>query len=237
MKGQKSEIRNQKSNPPSAHLLKGGKGGLLNEKGIALVMVLVLSAIVLVMMAGLIYMVASGTQVSGIQKRYKTAVEAGVGGANITFQVIKLKEDAPGTTSLLNALTAGGLTAIITTPAGCTSTDRYGYSFAGLNAKLNAPTSAWSANCDSSLTIAPPASGDNSTYDMRFDLGTYRVYSKIVDTVYGNTGGDTGIVRNQVTGPNDEQGVTVPFLYTIELDSENPANPAERAKLSILYKE
>ncbi len=100
--------------------------------------------------------------------------------------------------------------------------------------------SAWSADCNSSLTITPPVSGDNNTYDMRFDFGTnptYRVYSKIVDTVYGNTGGDTGIVRNQVTGPNDEQGVTVPFLYTIELDAENPANPAERAKLSILYKE
>ncbi len=140
MKSQKSEIRSQKSNPPSPPLLKGGEGGLLNEKGIALVMVLVLSAVVLAIMAGLIYMVTSGTQVSGIQKRYKTAIEAGVGGANITFQVIKLKEDTPGTTSLLNYLTNGGIPSNIITPITCASTDRYGNSFTGLNAKLNAPT-------------------------------------------------------------------------------------------------
>src|SRR4030067_537165 len=66
-----------------------------NEKGIALVMVLVLSAIILIIMAGLIYMLITGTQISGMQKRYKTALEAGIGGADITYQIIGARIDNP----------------------------------------------------------------------------------------------------------------------------------------------
>ena len=63
-------------------------GVLSNEKGIALVMILILSAIALAIMAGLIYMITAGTQISGMQKRYKTALEAGKGGTDITYQLI-----------------------------------------------------------------------------------------------------------------------------------------------------
>src|SRR4030067_1587792 len=75
-----------------------------NEKGIALVMVLVLSAIILIIMAGLIYMLTTGTQLSGMQKRYKTALEAGIGGADITYQVIALRGETSSTSSLLGEL-------------------------------------------------------------------------------------------------------------------------------------
>ena len=77
---------------------------------------------------------------------------------------------------------------------------------------------------------------------MRFDLGsspypTYRVYSKIVDAVEGNSGGDEGLLaKGVVSGSTGE--VTVmsrPYLYTLEIDAENASNPAERSKLTILY--
>ena len=58
---------------------------LLNNKGIALVMVMILSLISLAIMSGLIYMVTSGTQVSGIEKRYSTALEAGKSGKDIAL--------------------------------------------------------------------------------------------------------------------------------------------------------
>jgi len=187
---------------------------LRNEKGIALVMVLVLSAIALAIMAGLIYMITSGTQISGIQKRYKTALEAGVSGADVTFQLITLRGD-PGIPSI-----------------------NYfrNISDTCLTDKLIKSTINWNASCDSSITVS------DTFYDMRFDLGaapspTYRVYSKIVDTVLGNSGGDEGLLKTGVVlvNPGEVQVMSMPYLHTIEVDAQNLANPAERAKLSILY--
>ncbi len=142
---------------------------LLNEKGIALVMILILSAIALAIMAGLIFMITTGTQVSGLQKRYTTAFEAGKGGVDITFQLLAARGDP-------NIL---GINFHQTASSTC------------MTDKLNKSTKDWTSSCDKLLTIIP---GTDSTYDMYFDLGsspypTYRVYSKIVDTVEGNSGG------------------------------------------------
>jgi hypothetical protein len=110
-------------------------------------------------------------------------------------------------------------------------------------AKLNTTTSAtnW-ASCANfsdanSLTIDP---GDTDTYDMSLDLGvgpTYTVYSKIVDTVEGNSGADLGLVKTGVVsaGTGEVPVVSMPYLYTIEAYSENQNDPSERAQLSILY--
>ena len=59
-----------------------------SESGIALVLVLVISVIALAIMSALIYMLTSGTQISGMQKRYRTAQEAGLGGADITYLML-----------------------------------------------------------------------------------------------------------------------------------------------------
>jgi hypothetical protein len=188
-----------------------------SQKGIALVMILILSAIALAIMAGLLYMLTAGTQVSGLQKRYATALEAGKGGADVTFQLIGARgnPDIPGINFNQTASTT------------C------------LTDKLNKSTTDWSSTCDNSLSIIP---GTTSTYDMFCDIGaspypTYRVYSKIVDTVEGNSGGDEGLTGKGVvsSGSGEITVVSVPYLYTIEVDAENSANPSERAKLSILY--
>jgi hypothetical protein len=215
-----------------------------NEKGIALVMVLVLSAIALAVMAGLIYMLTIGTQISGMQKKYKTASEAAKGGADVTYQLISARGD-PGIPSIgLNIITPNTCVThpTATLPDGtlCTAIGNY----TGLATKLNMRTSCWSSGCDSSMSITPPppSGPDNTTYDMRFELGaspypTYRVYAKIVDTVEGNSGGDVGLTGKGVvsSGSGEITVVSRPYLYTIELDAENKDNPSERAKYSILY--
>ncbi|MFH1014596.1 MAG: hypothetical protein V1762_01525 [Nitrospirota bacterium] len=221
--------------------MRSHKSNLLNEKGIALVMVLVLAAISLSIMAALIYMLVGGTKTSGIQKRYKTALEAGIGGSEVIYQFISLRGESAGQLAFINKLNAAGLSlnASVTTPTACTrlaACSTYA-AYTGLAAKLNLPTSCWTTGCDSSLTITP---GTASSYDMQFDLGTtttYRVYAKIVDTVEGNSGGDEGLIKGGVVSSNSGE-VTVqsrPFLYTIEIDAENPNNIDERAKLSVLY--
>jgi len=198
----------------------------LNQKGIALVMVLILSAIVLAIISGLIYMITSTTQISGMQKRYRTALEAGMGGADVTFRLLALRGDPELT--MRNAI---GYNRTI--------------SDACFAAKLNSTTSAtnWAAcgiYANATAMVIDPA--DTTTYDFRFDLGsspypTYRGYGKIVDTVEGNSGGDEGLLKHGVvsSGSGEITVVSIPYLYTIEVDAENSANPSERAKLSVLY--
>ncbi len=76
---------------------------------------------------------------------------------------------------------------------------------------------------------------------MQFDLGTtttYRVYAKIVDTVWRNTAeGDEELIKGGVVSSGEGMVPVprMPFLYTIEVDAENPNNIDERAKVSVLY--
>jgi Tfp pilus assembly protein PilV len=231
------EQRVKETLPPHPPLSKGGRRRG-NEKGIALAMVLILSAIALAVMAGLIYMITAGTQISGMQKRYKTALEAGVGGTDVTYQFIALRGVTSETSSLQSVLSA--ISPTITTPSACTGTDISGVSYTGWAAKLNTPSTSWSSACDKdNMSITP---GITTSYDMRFDLGaspypSYRVYTKIVDTVEGNSGVDEGLLGKGVVsaGSGEVTVVSRPYLYTIEVDAENIANPSERAKLSILY--
>jgi len=79
---------------------------------------------------------------------------------------------------------------------------------------------------------------DPSTYDLKFQLGSYNVYAKIVDTIAGNTGDDYGLTNKGVvsSGSGELPVVSYPSQYTIEVEAENTAlSSPERAKLSVLY--
>jgi hypothetical protein len=102
-----------------------------------------------------------------------------------------------------------------------------------LGTKLARPFGTW-GGLDNTSTIDP---GVTASYDMRIDLGTYRVYTKIVDTVDGNSGADEGLIKTAVVnaGSGEVTVVSVPYLYTIEVLSQSTTNSSERSKLSILY--
>lgn len=217
-----------------------------NEQGIALVMVMILSLIALATMSGLIYMVTSGTQISGIQKRYTTALEAGKAAKDVAYQVINLKAYESNISDLMTDISG-----YITTPDACAvantayilpddSTcadhiaDCSANTYPGLCVKLTLPTECWTG-CDSDLTIDAT---DAASFDMTFDLGNYTAHAKIVDTVFGNSSPSTetlGDGKGVVDSGNEITSSHVPFLYTIEVDAQDTANPAERARLSILY--
>ncbi|GAB4390741.1 MAG: type IV pilus minor pilin PilX [Thermodesulfovibrionales bacterium] len=186
---------------------------LRNEKGVALLIVMAISVIALAVMSALIYMTTSGTQMSGMQKRYKTALEASKGGAGIVFDYVGRRGSPAFSNSIGFVITASGT---------C------------VNDKLNKATAAWDPSCDktSSITIT-----NSATYDMRFDLGPYTTYSKITDTVEGNSGGIEGLVKTGVvhSNPGEIPVKSVPYLYTVEMDTRNSSNEAERARVSVLY--
>ncbi|MHB8845271.1 MAG: hypothetical protein ACYC7L_11070 [Nitrospirota bacterium] len=203
----------------------------------ALVVVLVVTAVALALLTTLIYMITTGTQISGMQKRYKTALEAGYGAADITFQMIALRGDV---LAYQASLGAAGIPATLS-PAlltSCTSS-LGGTNYTQLAAKLMTATSSWSAGCgDASMTINPLIP---SSYDMKYEIGTgtkYNVYAKIVDATEGNSaGGGEALFNKGVVSANSGEVTTMsmPYLYTIEVDAESAANSAERAKLTILY--
>lgn len=181
---------------------------LRNEKGFALLFVMILAVIALVMTLAMLFMVSRGSYVSGQQKRYRTALEASRGGAEAMMEAIATR----GT--LLPSYPNLDLKA-------------------SLGPKLISGTSSW-GTLDNTITID---SGTPSTYDMSIDLGMYRVYVKVVDTVVGNTGLSTGLLKSGVvtTSPSEISGIVVPYLYTIEVLSQSTTNPTERSKLSVLY--
>jgi len=205
---------------------------LRSERGVVLVMVIVLSAVALAIMTALIYMITIGTQVSGLQKRYKTALEAGVGGSDIFYQLIALRAETAGTNAFTANLNSFSINSAVTTTGACTGV-LGGTNYTGLAAKLLTPSISW-VNCDRSISIDPytPA-----TYDMSIVLGTYSVYAKIVATTTGNTGGDGSLENQGVVNANSGQVAVMarPYLYAIEAVSENSARIDERAKLSIVY--
>lgn len=213
-------------------VMRGMPFGLKSEKGIALLVVLVLSAVVLAVMTGLIYMITSGTQISGYQKRYKTSLEAAKGGSDLFYQVVGLGGDTSSLT---------GLSPTISLASSCIGTDIYsGKTYTGFQAKINSSSSSW-VGCNSSLTIDP---NNSATYDMKLVLGTsprYNYYAKIVGTIKGNSAQHTadelqmGGVVTLGSGGSSIPVVSKPTLYSIEVESENSSNPAERTKFSILY--
>lgn len=189
---------------------------LRNEKGFALAFVLILAVIALVLTIAMLSMVGKGSFISGQQKRFRTAVEAGRGGVEAMMQLISSR-------------------GILTTPY----TGQILNNPAGIEKKLSDSVASWTTGLDNSMTIDPL---DINTYDMRIDLGTttsntYRVYMKIADTVAGNSGADEGLRKTGVvnTGSGEVTVVSVPYLYTIEVLSQSLVNPTERSKQSVLY--
>ncbi len=225
---------------------------LKNEKGIALVLVLVLSLVSLAMVASLIYIVTQGTRASGAFKRYDSAREAGHGGAEISEAYIANM----GTLAI---------TSIIGFSNGCNCADPLDFTDnIDLNLasaaescrcnKLCNPTSDWGSICDEDTSTPavvdismdpndpiPQVSADGKdAAEFRFALpgiGTdYNVSGKIVDTVMGNT--DTSGTRLGGEGVVTATGGRIPaplspYLYRIEITSENQDNT--RSKLSVLY--
>ena len=120
-------------------------------------MVIVLSAVALAIMTALIYMITMGTQISGLQKRYKTALEAGEGGGDVFYQLIASGGHALAWQTLAGDLnTFSGVNfATNTTPVNCNGLVS-GVTYPGLAVKTYDTFEHWSPECNRySITIDP----------------------------------------------------------------------------------
>ncbi len=190
-----------------------------NEKGIALVTALLLTLIGLVVVVTTIYFITQGTRLSGLNKRYQTALEASHGAVEIIS-----KEVIPRriTTQVANLSGLGYGTFMPSYDDACFAT------------KLLNPPTAW-GSCDK--TLSP-----KSSPDIMFSFkgvppqADFNVYVKIVDTVQGNSDlSGMNLIGHGVVDPGVINPQPFPNLYRMEVQGERKNNPDEQASLSVLY--
>ncbi|WP_370514331.1 hypothetical protein [Geobacter sp. FeAm09] len=198
-----------------------------NEDGFALVTSLMLTLISLTIVMALLYMMTQSIHVSGMNKRYKTAVEATYGGAEIYAKDILpfIMRNYSSSTSTLssNLQTAFGTGVQLNSSESC------------MRSKLTKSTANWPAGC--SNTPNP-----KQNYDMSFTMAAVKgspfvVYSKIVDTVKGNS--DTSGLQLEGSGVAESSTVltpqSIPYIYRMELQGERQNNPMAQANIEVLY--
>lgn len=207
-----------------------------NEKGIALVSVLILSLIALSIIATLVYLVIQGTRFSGFFKRYETAREAGTGGAEIMVDLINNRGKLPDLLTVFPKRCDCGLPEtigdnMVINEDNSLSTPSLQYIC--LCAKLCDATADWPEECDSSIDAT-------TNPDMLLTLTgiageSYSVNTKIVDTIPGVTVGGEDLSAEGVVEDRKEPPPSQPYIYRVEVESQSVTNQAERSRLSVLY--
>jgi hypothetical protein len=218
---------------------------LNNRKGVTLLIVLVLSAVALVISAGLLYMITTGTKMSGSTKRYRTACEAAHAGVDVMTQFVNTRGDASAANLLIG--TGGPFSGLSFVYADGTGVR--------LKTKVANPSSSASwAGYDTQTRIDTINLTPNNTYDAQFDLGTnptYRVYAKITSTAQGNSSGAVSTLHSggatdartqgakSSGGSSEINAQSYPYLYSIEILAQKVTaagqDPGEKCKLAVLY--
>ncbi len=206
-----------KFNTHDSHLI------IQDEKGVALVITLILALIGMLMVSSVIYMVQTGVWASGSRKHYQLALDAAHGGLNI------LTRDAVQAGIQGSALSAignyGGLL------IGATSD-------ACFQQKLTKTTADWS-NCVLA-DLANPTVSPDAVFTLTFPAPQPNmvVNAKIVNTGRGNSSTSQNVLETGGVVNNNSGAVTpqhIPYLYQTEVLAQSEVNPRERAWLSAIY--
>lgn len=199
-----------------------------NNQGVVLITTLMLTLITLAISMVMLYMVLQNTTMSGAQKRYKTVLDAAVGGVDIAamdvMPFLRTFSDLPnGNSFLVNMQGAMNLASFA-----INSTD------ACLQAKLTSRD--WTAVCPAGSDSTNAKVAPDFTYTLQSQLGGsgYRVFTKIVSTTPGPPRCNP-CLDGKSTDELTDDIIGAPALYRIEVTSERVSNPIERSNLSVLY--
>jgi hypothetical protein len=200
-----------------------------NQRGIALVLVMILALIGLAIVSALIFMGTMGTRLSGAEKFYRNSDEAASGGARVAADMVITNF---GNSILTLPSVAQALGGSFGTAAGQ----------ACLIRKMNNATAAWGGGCTGAMRNMDPADNWDMTFPLSGAPNNYAVFAKVVDTIEGNTSGvivgGGGTLTTGGVGGGGASVVTPPrhsWMYRIEVQAEDSVSPRERAMYSILY--
>lgn len=203
-----------------------------NNKGVALVISLMMTLLALIIIMALLYMVTASSKQSGAVRRYHNSLEAAYGGNDVFVR------------DLLPQLLMNINNPVMSQAIISQFPQSYNMQVANdacLKVKLLQPTSQWalSAACGGQLDqTIKPASQPDMQFDMPAVSGSpYTVYTKIVDTAVGNT--DMSGLQLEGDGVASSQQVTTPqhfpYVYRIEVQGQQKQNSTEQANISVLY--
>lgn len=216
---------------------------LRNQRGIALITTLLMMSVSLAMILTVLYMMTVSTKQSGLAKSYKTAIGASYGASEIIIKdVVPLSlSNLPlilNPSSFISSVTGNYLNSLSLQVLPWLPQSDYTDKANCINAKLTQPPALWPAACGPTPTTLKP----KQQPDFQFTVpGTgavgYTVYSKIVDTVKGNSdmsgvnllGEGVAETTNNITPPH------YPYVYRMEIQAERSSNPSENARLSVVY--
>jgi hypothetical protein len=209
-----------------------------DKRGMALVLVLMIVVISAGLLAAVMYYALTGTETSGLQRKYQTSKEASLGAIDIfTKELMPRVIYEQGAASL--STIAAGLTAA---PGIVNSITASATNDACVQSKLSSPTASW-AGCGTNAATTNANDDSDITFNLLSVAGgrPFEVRLKIIDTVDGNSstspvnlGGSAGVVpAMQAT----KQITHHPFLYTMVTEGkiQGSGNTAERANFEVLY--
>lgn len=199
---------------------------LRNHDGIALVTSLMLTLISMTIVMALLYMVTQNIQMSSQQRKYHSAMEASYGGTEIFVKdILPYVLQNYSTSSMISTVTSNfnNVNLQINTTQEC------------LQKKLTLSTKDWPPEC--SKTPEPKKSPDMN-FTLQASAGNnFVVYSKIVDTVQGNT--DQSGLQLEGSGVAESSSILrpqhFPYIYRLEIQGERQNNSAAQANIEVLY--
>jgi hypothetical protein len=202
------------------------------DKGAALVVVLAIVVLSAAMFAVVLYFIQKGTETSGLEQRYETAKDASLGAIDVFVKdiipaAIGVASVTP-TSSLSTALSRFNTVSSATIAAGATDSC--------FSDKLLKSTGSWGGGCNST---ADPKTSPDLTFTLQGNGGqSFRVFTKIVDTVSGNSN-TSGILLEGSSVAEPQSGVVsiqhFPYMYSLEVQGEGQQNLSERASFEALY--
>ena len=200
--------------------------GLNNNSGVALVTALMMTLISLTIVTALLYMVTRGIQTSAQLKRYQTATEASYGGTDIFLKdIVPVIMQNYSSSSLVSTVQSSfsQVNLQVLSDQSC------------LQKKLTNQTENWPAGCSNTAIVK--TSPDLSFLLQATTGSPFIVYSKIVDTIIGNS--DTSGLQLEGAGVAETAAVLtpqhIPFVYRLEIQGERQNNSAAQANISVLY--
>lgn len=211
----------------------------LGERGAALVVVLAIVVMSTALLAVVMHFMQRGTETSALEQKYETAKDASLGAIEVFAKeivpmAISRAVSAPSS-SLTSALGNFNTIASATITAGATN--------ACFSDKLLKSTSAanWAGCADyDQARSANPKDSPDITFTLSSSNGQpFRVFSKIIDTVSGNSNtSEVSLEGGSAAETSGSGGVAVqhfPYMYSMEVQGERQNNPTERARFEVLY--
>ncbi len=199
-----------------------------SESGVALIIAILVAFVILVLGSMALYISTQSTKVSGEFSVYRSSVEAANGAFRETEAILGYIKESKSFPVPYN---------IVDNKTTC------------LNYKLNTPSLSWT-NSDltsngclaRTVSLAEDTSIDKiiDYYDLKYSLGSYYVYLKVVNTSLGNTQAPRkGLVVGGTTsnkhGINIKFAPPAPYIYRIEIVSVSKLNPNDFSHISVLY--